>query len=259
MDSRSLEQQTHMTACNIAETDAVRLVSETDTLDGYLKQNTKPKYLILMYGPLHFRRHPPDWDVDTGSKLDALDYMLRFQPWQTRAHTLMLHPKAALYFARWVGRTELQADVSAVVDGLRRHTNALPQQAPRQEEYQQPDRISAKGWFSLPLPAQDRCRPWDTSQADHGEIKADRDWIAYLRARYADKADHVLVDLAPMANCQPYRAKIEQMLQGLHDNPFITHPPRFYAQPEYIHPTREGARALTSELAQQINAMEAGH
>jgi len=233
---------THMKTCNIADTGPVRVLSETRTLDVYLSQNARPKYVVFMYSPWAFHAYDKTWDTEP-SPIEGIAYTLFFDSGPHAASIFLRHLKQSFEFVSWVGQASLHGALKVVFhihsDERIQDLRAL--------------RNSTNGYYPFEPPGKTACSAAD--EMSHVEPVPDPAWATRLHQSYSAKADHVLLDLAPMPSCDPLALKAQQRLSGAADNELVLLPVSLFSS-ENPHPTTDGAKIASRALGEQIMAIE---
>ena len=205
-------------------------------------QNQKPQYLVFMYHPSGFRRYR-GWHDVISSSIEPIEYLLRYRLNMQTAMTLMQHPKEALQFATWAYRSICGAFLKKVL-------HMGPQYFYADAAAQRAENM---GLYTLPLPAETRCGSgYGLTMEDFFYAPA---WTNGLRSKYQSRADHVLLNLAPMPDCLPVSSLVESKLGSKHDNAFLILPITMFNNSDN-HFTKQGAAVASTQLADQILEIE---
>lgn len=232
IDPAVIQRKTGLRTCNIAQTKAALVVLGTSALDRFLHNNPRPRYLILQFTGADFYQ-PHSW-LDTNSYMEGVVALLRFYPAAQFVHGLLRHPEVFTGMMHY-------AYITGPLNMLRNHLS--PHGAP-------PDPSLLDVHFIRPEPSMTNC----TQAEDIDPIfhKPDPQYVRNLRRHYSGMADHLLIDAAPLSECDSRYDYLRKHLSGL-DNAFEKYPVNLYNE-GYAHYTAEGSRRLTQEIAGQLLA-----
>jgi hypothetical protein len=229
LDARKLQDETHLAVCNISQTLGVLSVLGFAPLDRFLENNQKPKFLVLQFAPQDMNT----LDFWGAGNIEGVYDLVAFYPLQAAARTFVAHPEALFGLARTVGML-IARNPLAVLSGAR---------APESETG------LPNVFFTLPSRPRLGC--------DDAPVPALRlpsaTWVAEVRSKYGQAADHLLLDVAPTADCDPHYPALRGATAGLVDNRLEGLPIRMF-NGGTEHFTVEGSTWLTHALAERIRA-----
>ena len=229
-----IEQRTELKACNIAEIAGVQRVNGMVSLDTYLAQNQRPKYLLFLYAPNNLV--PPAKWTDVAS-FEGYYYQLRFLPLASRLKQFTHDPDSVIQTAELGFRLAVQA--------LFR---------PAEKGDPMADRVAAQGRVPWIGPALTSCANFPAT----GRIPDPR-WVQNLRQTYNRDGTHVFVDATPMPSCDPALAFYAPYLtKPLVDDGQRTLPITAYSSTGNLHVNDTGAQMLSTLIADQIARAERG-
>jgi hypothetical protein len=243
LDPFTVTRVTGLSACNVAEGGTVTVVTGSYPLDTYLKQNAPPKYIVFMNTPSIYT--PPSsssWD-GYGSYNEGIVYLLRYERGMGVYKKLLGHPAQTYQFISWAVDTVVANIHSSLVNPHK--YDGLEDPALR--------RVRQGGRFTYYSAAQTSCtrNGWDKKI----KISVNPDWVAGLRTKYGVNGTRVLVNVAPVADCDDMKDVYVRMLQGMHDNRLEVLPIGMFNSQD-VHFTAEGAEAVSTEVGKQILADE---
>jgi hypothetical protein len=234
LDPDLIEQATHLRTCNIAESQGASAVLGTDPLDRFLANNDKPAFLVLLYSPPDYRFRK--WE--DAPYIEGVILLSNFYPSSTLFRWATRHPDSVIGMAHYV-----------YVTGARNAWQRIRHDAPLSH----PNALNAH--FALPFPPLTRCI--SLSDVNLDSDLPDPQWIKSLRARYAAKADHLILDVAPAeSSCNPRFTQIGGIVNGLMDNQYEELPVSYFVD-RGGHPSKQGTNYLSAEIAQQVLTTQA--
>ena len=237
VDPAQVQVATGLRTCNIAVTNAVLAVIGNLPLDNFLAHNLRPQVLLLQFSPDDLERESHVWTRTIYA--EGLLELLRHGSGKEVRSTLLGHPAETVAFAGYV------AGYSAYY-GLRRLWSALTRTPMAERSV-----VVRNGFFTPPMAARTRCEPTDRKVAvSDREFPAS--FVADLLARYRGRADMVLINVAPIPDCDENLAAFQVQLAGVTSNPVHGLPIRLFNDER--HYTAAGARVLSREIAAQIKA-----
>jgi hypothetical protein len=245
LDPKIIASITGLTACNISEGAPIQaVVGSNFPLDEYLKHNRRPRFLLAMYSPSGLKPFRAPFEV---YQPEGVLYGLQYARNRTLALGLLRHPWWLMKFAIWAGHAML-ADTANRLDGELGNARGDPRS-------QREERL---GIWPFPLPSQSGC--WRTAMhIDPASIGRYAASVADFRERYGRDGTKVIVNLAPVADCDVLGPLYRRQTEGLHDNPFEVVPIAFFNQGD-VHFSAEGSRYISVAAGRQILALEAaGH
>jgi hypothetical protein len=243
LDPATVTRLTGLRACNLAEGVTVTAVTGSYPLDAYLQRNAPPKYIVFMLTPSMFR--PSSSWHDTSSYYEGILYLLRFERNNGGLKTVLSHPIEALSFSAWAAHGIFADAFSRLTDPHK--YDGLEDPALRRQRH--------NGLFTFYSGPETSCfrNGWDKQP----KIPTDPEWLAGLRSKYGVNGTRVLINVAPVADCDDMKDVYERDLRGLHDNPLEVLPIGMFNNQD-VHFTPEGAEHVSAGVAQQILALEAG-
>jgi len=242
MDPRVVERITHMKACNIAQLGTVRLVDETSTLDLYLSQNARPKYIVFQYHPWEFHRYRT-WNDPLDSFIEPIYFLIRYRFNAGTARILITHHRETFQFITW--------EFNSLARGLFLKSLHLGPSYIYDDAAKR--RAEDAGLYSLPLPPETHCEAGFGLRPEG--LYYDPEWTNGLRSKYQSKADHVLLNVQPLPDCLPIAALVDTRLKGRYDNIFQTLPINLFNDKDG-HYTDQGAAVNSTAIANEILAQE---
>ena len=237
IDPAVLEHQTGLAACNIAVTNSVLAVTADLPLDFFLAHNHRPRFLVIQLSPESFQVRRDPWGRTI--YMEGLLEMLRWGDPHAARHMLLTHPRETLAFAGY------SAGYSAFY--VIRKAGRWFTRTPVGE-----DRIVVRnGFFTPPVPPRTSCIS-TIPPPGPGARAAAASLVSELHRKFAGDADHVIVDIAPIPDCDPNRGALASALRGLASNQLVLMP--IHAFNDERHYTAEGSTILSEQVAEQIQA-----
>jgi len=241
LDPFTVTRATGLSACNIAEGGTITVVTGSYPLDAYLQQNAPPKYIVFMFTPSLFRPNH-SWR-DYSSYYEGIVYLLRYERNENTYLKLLTHPYETFNFSAWAAQ-------SIITDALVRLTDphkydGVEDPASRRQRN--------NGLFTLYSGPETTCfrNGWDRKL----KTVTDPEWVSGLRQKYGINGTHVIVNVAPVPDCDDMKDVYERVLAGVHDNPLEVLPIAMFNNQD-VHFTREGAKSVSTGVANQILAIE---
>lgn len=243
LDPLTVTRITGLSACNVAEGGTVTVVTGNYPLDTYLRQNAAPKYIVFMFTPGLFR-HNRSW-LDYGSYCEGIVYLLRYERNGSSYLKLLKHPYETLNFSTWAAHSILADALSRLVNPHK--YDGLEDPAMRRQLH--------NGLFTFYSPPETSCfrNGWDKTP----RIVPDPEWVEGLRQGYGINGTRVIVNVAPVADCDDMKDVYLRDLKGVHDNPLEVLPIGMFNNQD-VHFTREGAEHVSTGVANQILAVDRG-
>jgi len=243
LDPLTVTRVTGLSACNVAEGGTVTVVTGSYPLDTYLKQNAPPKYIVFMNTPSIYT--PPSsssWD-GYSSYNEGVVYLLHYERGKSVFETLWKHRAETYRFIEWTAHTALTS-IQTSFEHPHKY-DGLEDPALRRAHH--------GGLFTYYSAAETSCfrNGWDKKI----RITADPEWVAGLRSKYGVNGTRVLVNVAPVADCDDMKDVYERTLQGMHDNKLEVLPIGMFNNQD-VHFTPEGAEIVSTEVGNQILADE---
>lgn len=245
IDPDRVEEQTGLKTCNIAVTNAVLAVTGNLTLDHFLTNNPKPKVLLIQLSPDGFQPESSVWSHTVYAE-GMLELLRHGTPGEVR-HLLLKHPAESAAFAGYAaGYTAWY-----VVKNVWYHATSL-----RPEE----DRISVRnGFFTPPSPALTSCEtsPSIVSATNSQQIAFSHSIVANYRNGYSDRAGLVLVNVAPIPECDQNLAAYTAELDGITSNSLLPLPLEYFNS--CCHYTALGSKILSTLISGELNKAANGN
>ena len=237
LDPQTVTKITGLSACNVAEGGTVTVVTGSYPLDTYLQNNAAPEYIVFMFTPSLFRPFH-SWN-ESSSYYEGITYLLRYERNKDTYMKLMMHPRETLFFAAWAAN-------SIVADSVTRLVNPH-----KYEGIEDPAlfRKRRNGLFTFYSAPETSCyrNGLDKKQT----VTTDPEWVASLRRKYGVNGTRVIVNVAPVPDCDDMKDVYEQVLKGVHDNQLEVLPIGMFNSQD-VHPTLEGAQHISTGVANQI-------
>jgi hypothetical protein len=236
-DPSVVERITGMTACNVSEGGTILSVVGPYPLDTYLRNNKRPRYLVMMFTPSLFRPSPP-WMG--GSEPEGYTYLLQYVRGWRLYYCLLRRPEGTLRYAAWVGERVID-------DFFERHRGRNPDDDAKDSAV---FRRVHGGLGTFPLPPEDHCIRTAfhyPAYAMHGDPAG----VAEARRKYEVGGTRVLINVAPVPVCDELQDTYERVLAGEHDNRFERLPISWFNS-EDVHLDAPGGRYLSEEVGNQI-------
>jgi hypothetical protein len=243
LDPSTITRATGLSACNVSEGGTVTTVVGSYPLDAYLQQNAPPKYVVFMFTPSLFR--PSHSWRDFSSHYEGIVYLLRYERNKSTYLKLLRHPYETFNFSAWAAQ-------SIITDALGRLTDPHKYDGVEDPALRRQRHNGLFTFYSGPETACFR-NGWDKSL----KTQTDPEWESGLRQKYGVNGTRVIVNVAPVADCDDMKDAYGQALKGLHDNPLEVLPIKMFNNQD-VHFTPEGAEHVSLGVANQILASE-GH
>ncbi len=226
--------RTGLSACNIAEVAGVKRVNGMAVLDTYLQHNRPPKYLVFQFAPENFS---DPWRWQWGGTFEGVLYGMQFGHKADVMRSFWRYPDLTL------GNVEL-----GFRSGLSWHlTKSPPAEAMHSRDVQM-GRLPEEG------PALTGC---DATELQ--KLPPPPEWLAKLRQTYGTGGTRVLIDVAPLPECDPTAAYYSKTLgPPLIDNTVAKLPVGLFQAAGRLHMGDEGAAVASERVAQQILQAEKG-
>lgn len=236
IDPEVVSQSTGFKTCNIAVTNAVLAVTGNLTLDHYLKQNARPKVLVIQLSPDDFQQENRVWKHTIYAE-GLLEQLRHGSPEESR-RVLLTHPHEAVSFAGYAAGFSAYY---AIKDIWFRTTHLRPEE----------DQVQVRnGFFTPPAPPRTYCDPaaklTDRSSGAFSRMLADD-----FRSTYTPRSSIVLVDVAPIPSCDNNLAAYASELNGVTSNSLQALPIGMFNDGR--HYTARGSLVVSSMIARQVN------
>jgi hypothetical protein len=230
VDPKIIEAKTGLSTCNIAEAAGVTMVSGTLPVDRFLEGNPRPKVIVFLYAPENLSR-PRAWEHI--EYFEAITSRLQEEPNAATARTLARHPEQTL---AWAER------------GLRMALTSLGAKPFSDETAHLRDRHL--GQMKLEGPTMTGCANKVSG------YPPDPVWVKLLRTQYGVGGTKVLVDMTPIADCDPALPYYTEHLVGLvDDRPLPIYPMADYVAEERMLMNARGSAKLSAMISDQLNAL----
>ncbi len=236
IDPEVVSRNTGFKTCNIAVTNAVLAVTGNLTLDHYLKQNARPKVLVIQLSPDDFQQENRIWRHTIYAE-GLLEQLRHGSPAESR-RVLFSHPHETVSFAGYAAGFSAYY---ALKDIWLRTTHL------RAEE----DQVHVRnGFFTPPAPPRTYC---DTAAKlnDRSSGAFSRMLANDFRNTYSPRSAVVLVDVAPIPSCDDNLAAYTSELNGITSNSLQSLPIEFFNDGR--HYTATGSRVVSRMIARQVN------
>lgn len=231
VDPAEIQRRTGLSTCNIAEYAGIQLLTGTQILDDFLRNNPRPKYLIFLEAPENYS-NSHDWKF-VGT-LEGVVFRLRTPPASATFRLIATHP--------------LEIIENAEV-GLLSGVRSLLKKSPSSADVH--SRESHGGQFP------DKGKIRTDCGGKPPLMKPDLTWMKSLRQTYGQEGTRVLLDVTPMPPCDPswdfYRSAFSS---GALDMPLSTMPLEVYSNSGRLHTMPRGAEMISARLADQILTLE---
>jgi hypothetical protein len=235
-----VQEQSGLTTCSVAQTKGEVGVLGTEFLDQYLRQNPRPRFLVIALAPEDWRPFHQWSDV---AYVEGVLQMVRHDSARRYLGELVRHPNEAFGFATYVyksafdalaGRTAWKEGTTA---GLR------------------------EGHRTLPSPAETECvmRNVTGNGAKPQPLYApDADYMRGLRKHFAAGGDgietRVLLVVSPVPECDPQWEWYAARLNGETDNRLELYPIGQFNDIDR-HFTDEGAERYSRAVGEMIRKL----
>lgn len=234
-----VEQQTGLRTCNIAVTNAVMAVTGNMTLDHFLAHNGRPRVILLQLSPDDFQQGNHAWR-NTIYPEGVLELLRHGAPGEAR-RVLLAHPQEAIAFAGYAAGFTAFHGLKQIwfhLTGVRAEEDTI---------------VVRNGFFTPPSPPRSFCDA-ATSVSDPTGGGFSRNLVQEFRQKYADRADRVLVNVAPIPSCDPNLHTFARELDGVTSNPLLPLPIGLFN--DQRHFTERGStlvsRLIASELTEAV-------
>lgn len=242
LDPQIIQKLTGLKSCNIAEGTPVQdVVGSQFPLDWYLQRNKRPRYLLMLYTPVIYRPFiEPYTEYFPEGVLFAAQY--------DRSRDMMVGLSRR---AEWLIEYDLWAGRMMLLDALGR---IFPRKDGKAVPDTRAERAAHAGYWPYPLPPETRCVRTDR-HLDPKNIGRYAHAVAKMRDLYNTGGTTVLIDIAPVPECDTLKDVYRAQAAGLHDNPFEVLPISDFNEGD-VHFSPAGAAHISTEAAGQILALE---
>lgn len=232
LDPQLIAAKTGLKTCNIAEARGVEdVVGFRYPLDTYLARNKRPRFVLIMLGPAAF---DPAKKPFTSFSTEGMIYALEYDHGRKMLQGFARRPGWVTNFMFWAAESTLENEWKQLSPWART--------ADLDTRKQRADR---DGLWAIPLPPEVHC---DFTLPVYTPVAAD---IAAARRRYAVNGTQVIINVSPIANCNPHEDMYRKQLDGLHDNTLVTLPMSAFNASD-IHFSPSGSAYVSTEAAEQI-------
>ena len=239
IDPDKVEEQTGFRTCNIAVTNAVLAVTGNLTLDHFLAHNGRPRVLLIQLSPDGFQPENHSWHQTIYA--EGMLELLRHGSSADARHVLWTHPEESVAFAGYAaGFTAWYA----MKDVWFHATHLRPEE----------DTVTVhNGFFTPPSPPRTSCEPAArlVSNATPERIAFSRSLVTGFRDAYADRAGVVLVNVAPIPDCDQNLAAYSEELDGVTSNLLLPMPIGYFNN--CCHYTARGSEIVSTLIAKELN------
>jgi hypothetical protein len=241
LDPFTITRATGLSACNVSEGGTVLTVTGSYPLDAYLQQNAAPKYIVFMFTPSLFR--PSHSWRDYSSYYEGIVYLLRYERNESTYLKLLKHPYEMFNFSAWAAQSIIADALVHLTDPHK--YDGVEDPALRRQRH--------NGLFTFYSDPETKCfrNGWDRNS----RITTDPQWVTGLRQKYGVNGTRVIVNVAPVADCDDMKDVYEQVLKGVHDNSLEVLPIGMFNSQD-VHFTLAGAEHVSIVVANQILADE---
>lgn len=236
-----VEEQTGFRTCNIAVTNAVLAVTGNLTLDHFLANNPKPKVLLIQLSPNGFQPESSAWHHTLYAE-GILELLRHGQPGEAR-RLLLRHPAESVAFAGYAAGYTAWYGIKT----LWFHTTNL-----RPEE----DTVTVRnGFFTPPSPPRTSCEAPTSivSASDSRQTAFSRSIVANFRDGYSDRVGLVLVNVAPIPDCDQNLAAYTAQLRGITSNSLLPMPVGYFNN--CCHFTARGSEIVSTLISSELNTV----
>ena len=219
-----IEAVTSLRTCNIAQPIPVLAITGNLALDTYLKNNTRPRFLVFQFTPPNFSSKGPNGTLDGEGALQLVRHKLDLQ-------TCLLftrHVVQALDFSEFILRTALLGRDRAKGTYDRSWAEIR----------------ATHGLFTAPGPPLENCG------ASLEMREPNPAWVRQLRSEYSQQGTHVLIYAAPLPACDITYDYYSKALAQYTDDRLQLFSIHMFN--EANHFTREGAELNSKHIARDI-------
>jgi hypothetical protein len=243
IDPEKVEEQTGFRTCNIAVTNAVLAVTGNLTLDHFLAHNGRPRVLLIQLSPDGFQPESHGWHQTIYAE-GMLELLRHGRPGEAR-QLLFSHPEESVAFAgyaagfsAWYAIKDVWFHVSHLrpeEDTITLHTDST--------------------FFTPPSPPRTSCIPAASlvSTSDPEQAAFSRSLVAGFHSSYAPQAGLVLVNVAPIPDCDQNLAAYSAELDGVTSNSLLPMPIGYFNDGR--HYTARGSEIVSTLVARELNTV----
>ncbi|HET9099778.1 MAG TPA: hypothetical protein VFN62_05265, partial [Acidobacteriaceae bacterium] len=233
-----VQRSTGSRTCNIAVTNAVLAVTNTLALDHFLEHNGRPQILLLQFSPDEFESNSHEWSKSIYP--EGLLELVRHGTAEQKRDLLLNHPRQAVAFAGYIA-----GYMSFYF--LKQAWFSVSHQRAAEDTV-----IVRNGFFTPPAPARTECEAEPPAAGPINQGFA-RSLAEGYRKAYASRADHVLVDVAPIPSCDPNLATYDLELSGVTSNSLLPLPITLFNDER--HYTQAGSTEVSKLVSEQIDQL----
>ncbi len=240
IDPQRVEEQTGLRTCNIAVTNAVMAVTGNLTLDAFLAHNHRPQVLLIQLAPDGFQPESTIWHKTIYAE-GLLELLRHGRPGEAR-RVLLTHPAEAMSFAGYA------AGFTAWF-GIKEAWFHATHLRPEEDTV-----VVQNGFFTPPAPAQTHCdaATFRVASGTPDQIGFARSLVKSFRSTYADRVGTVLVNVAPIPDCDDNLAAYTAGLNGITSNQLRPMPVGYFNN--CCHYTARGSAIVSTLVAQEVNS-----
>jgi hypothetical protein len=239
IDPAVVERNTGLKTCNISVTNSVLAVTHNLTLDSYLKNNPRPRILLIQLSPDGFQPESNSWDQTVYP--EGLLELLRHGPPSQSRHILYTHPREAIAFAGYAAGFTIYGIAK---EAWFHATNMRPAE----------DAVAIRnGFFTPPAPPSTSCEPGATFSNPRAGGNFPRSLVNQFQEDYASRSSVVLVNVAPIPACDQNLADFTSELNGITSNSVIPLPVTLFNDPR--HYTAVGSAVVSRLVAQELTTV----
>jgi len=241
IDPDRVEEQTGFKTCNISVTNAVLAVTGNLTLDYFLAHNRRPRVLLIQLSPDGFQPTGTAWRQTIYAE-GLLELLRHGRPGEAR-RILWSHPAEAAAFAGYAAGFTAWYGVKDVWFHL---TSLRPEE----------DTVTVRnGFFTPPSPARTSCVPATSVvlRPSPQEVAFSKALVADYHREYAGRSGIVLVNVAPIPDCDQNLAAYATQLNGITSNSLAALPVGYFNN--CCHYTARGSEIVSALIASELNSV----
>jgi len=242
LDPDVIQGITGLKTCNISEGTTIQdVVGSRFPLDTYLENNTRPVYLLAMYTSSIYKPYVDPYDA---YQPEGMLYALQYLPNRELYRLFLRRREWFLDFDIWAGRQLISDFLSRYVPGGGHHSSIDTRE----------QRDSRHGVWPYPLPPETTCVRTEYHLDPIGMSRYG-DSVTKMRELYGVGGTTVLLNIAPVPDCDTLQQTYREKSEGLHDNRFEALPISFFNEGD-VHFSSTGSRYISIEAGNQILALE---
>ncbi len=234
IDPVLVQQETGLPTCNISVTNAVLSVTGQLSLNSYLTRNPHPEVLVVQLSPEGFQKTSTIWENTVYP--EGLLELLRHTPLKQSAIFFLHHPQQAFAFAGYVAGFGAWY---AIRQAVHRATGV---------SFETDRAMVRNGFFTPPVAARHSCESF--ASASPLAQGADRQVAETYRSLF--RSGTVLVNVAPIPNCDRNLSHYQEEFAGLTSNRLESLPIRYFNDERHF--TADGSRILSRVIAEQVTS-----